>query len=100
MDKKVVIGIAMILLLVGAIIVAYGGTQIVSPEEKVVDASTEKTALGESLEAAKAVYEGSKSGFKAPGLPTLPEGGNEVILGIVLIVGGIMLYVKKDKIIK
>lgn len=98
MDKKVVIGITVALLLVGAIIMVYGGAQLVSPEEKVVDASTEKTAPDEGLGFLKSTSErlhlSSKS---APGLPILPEGGNEVILGIIFIVGGILLYTRKEK---
>ena len=101
MDKKVVIGIAMILLLVGVIIVVYGGAQLVSPEEK-VDANKEILNDGyyhydSSLVMEVARNLGKKKTYE---LPTLPEGGNEVILGIIFIAGGIMLYVKKDKIIK
>lgn len=91
MDKKVVIGITIILLLVvGVIIVVYGGTQIVSPED-----NTKKISTAQSVsEGINKNLWGSKSKNE---LPTLPEGVNEVILGIIFIAGGIMLYKERKK---
>ena len=96
MDKKLmVIGIVLILILIGAVIIVYGGSQLAS--KKVASLSTNEDAEGLAISIERI---GSKNNVKTSEFPTLPEGGNEVILGIVLIVGGIMLYVKKDKIIK
>ena len=99
MNKKVVIGITVTLLLAGAIIMVYGGAQLVSPEEK-VKVVEERSPLGMMADSANKAYETSLDKFKGPRLPTLPEGGNEIILGIIFIAGGIVLYVKRDKITK
>ena len=96
MDKKVVIGITVTLLLAGAIIMVYGGAQLVSPEEK-VKVVEERSPLGMMVDSANKAYETSLDKFKGPKLPTLPKGGNEVILGIIFVAGGIMLYKERKK---
>jgi hypothetical protein len=95
MDKKVVIGITVALLLIGAVIIVYGGSQLAS--KKVASLSTNEDAKGLPISIERI---GSKNNVKISEFPTLPEGGNEIILGIVIIVGGILLYGGRKKILK